>query len=383
MIIGGTMPRVLTGASLLAVLCLIAQPPTGAQEPPVPPARGERGVSAPAVQDDRAREIDQKLDEIRKLLEHQKAELDEQRRQLNAIQNYLTNAPGIEVQNEDYPQARARFQTKLLRNGPPPDRGSPDLKPPSGVTEVVYPSGPLRLKAWVNRPADESRKLPAVLFLHGGWEFTRGDWEQSKPYRDAGFVVLTPMLRGENGQAGFFTYFYDEVDDVLAAAEYLGEQPYVDPNRLFVAGHSVGGTMTLLAALASRRFRAAASFSGAPFWPEFAESKNLPFDRNVPREIQLRSPIAYAGSFTCPLRMYYGTGEDGFFGLMSRRTAALAKKRGLDVEARAIEGDHGSHVERAMMQSIAFFKKNDLQVRAGRDGEIVSLPATLELSRSP
>ena len=39
---------------------------------------------------------------------------------------------------------------------------------------------------------------------------------------------------------------------------------FEDAKRLFLAGHSVGGTLTLLTALASNRFRAAASFDGFP-----------------------------------------------------------------------------------------------------------------------
>jgi hypothetical protein len=116
------------------------------------------------------------------------------------------------------------------------------------------------------------------------------------------------------------------VDDVLAAAEYLSKQPYVDSKHLFVAGHSVGGTMTLLAAMASKRFRAAASFDGACYRPEFiTRAKSMPFDTSDPREIQLRSPLAYAGSFKCPLRIYHGSESASFFRLMSLRTAALAK----------------------------------------------------------
>ena len=65
----------------------------------------------------------------------------------------------------------------------------------------------------------------------------------------AGFVVLIPMLRGENGLPGSYSMFYDEVDDVLAAAEVLALTPGVDANRLYVAGHSVGGTLTMLAAM--------------------------------------------------------------------------------------------------------------------------------------
>ncbi len=39
---------------------------------------------------------------------------------------------------------------------------------------------------------------------------------------------MMPIFRGENGQSGAFSCFYDEVDDVPAAAEYLIKQPYVD-----------------------------------------------------------------------------------------------------------------------------------------------------------
>jgi poly(3-hydroxybutyrate) depolymerase len=86
-----------------------------------------------------------------------------------------------------------------------------------------------------------------------------------------------------------FSYFYDEVDDVLAAGEYLSKQPYVDANRVFVAGHSVGGTMALLAAMASKRFLAGASFEGVCYEPQFVtRGKAMPFDSTDPREIQLR-----------------------------------------------------------------------------------------------
>src|SRR5207248_3849928 len=125
-------------------------------------------------------------------------------------------------------------------------------------------SSGLRLTAWVSRPAVETREHAAVLFLHGGFAFAADDWEVSRPYRDAGFVVLTLLLRGENGQPGAYSFYYDEVDDVRAAAAYLRKQPYVDPDRLYLAGPSAGGTLVLLAAEASKHFRAAASFSAMP-----------------------------------------------------------------------------------------------------------------------
>ncbi|HMC67179.1 MAG TPA: prolyl oligopeptidase family serine peptidase [Gemmataceae bacterium] len=278
-----------------------------------------------------------------------------------AAANDAAFAPMVEVQEEDYAQARSRFQTKLTRKGPSPQEWA-RATPPAGVTEVEYASGKLRLKAWVNRPADETRKHSAVLFLHGGFAFGLDDWEISQPYRAAGFVVLTPLLRGENGQAGAYSFYYDEVDDVLAAAEYLSKLPYVKADRLYIAGPSAGGTLVLLTAMASKRFRAATSFSGITDQVLFCKhaknaARDVPVDLTDLRELQLRSPLAYATSFKCPARIYYGTQEPHLHG-MSQRTAALAKRRGLNVEAIQVEGDHSTSVPLAIKQSIAFFQKN-------------------------
>jgi dipeptidyl aminopeptidase/acylaminoacyl peptidase len=75
---------------------------------------------------------------------------------------------------------------------------------------------------------------------------------------------MMPILRGENGSPGAFTLFYDEVDDVLAAAAVLAEQPGVDRGRIYVSGHSAGGVLAAFAAMTSARFRAAAPLSAAP-----------------------------------------------------------------------------------------------------------------------
>jgi formylglycine-generating enzyme required for sulfatase activity len=377
MILRGTMSRMLAGFLAMLWLAALLLPllPTAAQEPPASPAAAGRGLGDQLGQTDTAKEIENLREEIRQL----KAQVGELRSKSKSIENHLLFAPGMEAQNEEYTQARSRFQTKLVRKGPSPQGWTP-TKPPEGVSEVEYPSGELRLKAWVNRPTDQNRKYPAVLFLHGGFSFDLGDWDQTKPYRDADFVVLAPIVRAENGQPGVFSFFYDEVDDVLAAGEYLSKEPYVDANRVFVAGHSVGGTMTLLAAMASNRFRAAASFDGACYRPEFVtQGKTMPFDSSDPRELRLRSPMAYAGSFKCPVRIYHATESADFIRLMSMHTAALAKRRGLDVETVEVEGNHGTHVEWAMPHSIAFFQKISAQEIAPWKGSIVSLPNALEL----
>jgi dienelactone hydrolase len=260
-------------------------------------------------------------------------------------------------QTEDYAAARAKFQTRLVRRGPAPQEGEPE-GPPAGVRQIEYVSDGLRLRAWVSGPPAGGGRQPAVLFLHGGFAFGEDDWDAAQPFRDAGFVVMTPTLRGENGQPGTYSMFYDEVNDVLAAAEALARLPYVDPARLYVAGHSAGGTLALLAALTAPRFRAAASFSGSPDQVSFARGQEelVPFDPADRKEYQMRSPLAFARSFKCPTRLYYGDEEWGFKA-SSRKTAEKARAAGLDVEAVSVPGDHFSSVPEAMRRAVAFFRQ--------------------------
>jgi hypothetical protein len=116
------------------------------------------------------------------------------------------------------------------------------------------------------------------------------------------------------------------VEDVLAAANYLIARPNVDATRLYLAGHSVGGTLVMLTAMTTDRFRAAASFSGSPdqiAWSKGQESL-VPFDTGDIHEFQMRSPIAFATSFKCPVRIYYGSREK------SARCRIYRPRRGYD-----------------------------------------------------
>lgn len=276
-------------------------------------------------------------------------------------------------QTEDYAEARKKFKTKLIRQGGSPQGALPMNLPPE-ATEIEYVSGDLRLKAWVSRdPALDGlpgkEKKPAVLYLHNGLAFGDEDWRQSKPFRDAGFVVMMPLLRGENNQPGTFSLFYDEVDDVLAAADALEKLPYVDGKGMYLAGHSTGGTLALLTALTTPRFRAAAAFSGFPDIVNWAAVRSnmpgfegirmevVPFDEENEKEFRMRSSLAFAESFKCPVRMYFGDAE-AYFKACSEKTVELAKKKKLDVEAVEVPGNHMTEVDAAMPQCIEFFRKN-------------------------
>jgi hypothetical protein len=120
--------------------------------------------------------------------------------------------------------------------------------------------------------------------------------------------------------------------------------------------------MVLLAAMTTNYFRAAASFSASPDQVVFCRharraAQDVPFDISNLRELEVRSPLAYAASLKCPARLYYGT-EEPEWHLTSQRTAAVAKAHGLDVEAIRVPGDHESSVLPGIKQSILFFRNH-------------------------
>jgi acetyl esterase/lipase len=261
-------------------------------------------------------------------------------------------------QTQEYTEARKAFKTSLTHKGRAPQIFEP-VKPPPGVTEINYLSGELELRAWIDQPRVALRTKPAVLFLHGGYAFAMDDWDQCKPFRNAGFVTMTPMLRGENGLPGSFSLFYDEVDDVLAAAEVLAKTPGIDPKRVYVAGHSAGGTLAMLAAMTSKRFRACASFSGSPDQVAFLRQQPLdmvPFDPNNRKELMMRSPLAFPRSFQCPARLYFGD-EEFVFEFSTKALAEKAQAAGKDVQSVEVPGDHMTSVDSAIGQAILFFEQ--------------------------
>ncbi|WP_435005217.1 alpha/beta hydrolase family protein [Tundrisphaera lichenicola] len=265
-------------------------------------------------------------------------------------------SPGLELSTERYSTARARFRTHLIREGPAtPDR----IKLPeiADAVEVAYPSGNHSLRAYASPPEPAGRAKPGLLFLHGGFVFGEGHWAMTRPFREAGYVVMMPTLRGENGQPGNFSLFYDEVADVLAASDSLAARPDVDSKHLYLAGHSVGGTLAMLTALESSRFRGAASFSGSPDQREYTRGRpeRVPFDPTNGDEFRLRSPVVFATGFRCPLRLYFGE-EEYWLLNATRRTALLADRAGLDVEAVEVAGGHETANPEVIQKCIEFFR---------------------------
>lgn len=263
----------------------------------------------------------------------------------------------LPLERQDYAEARRRFHTHLLRKMAAPEKSSV-LGTPPGAERVTYPGGPdgsIELVAWLSHYQPSKTLKPAVLFLHGGNATGDGHWALMTPYWEAGFVVLLPSFRGENGQNGNYSGFYDETADALAAAAYLENLPGIDRKRFFIAGHSNGGTLTLLAAM-SRKFRAAAPISaGVNSWRYFNRySDEICFDETDEREFIMRSSVCFGPSLKCPALLLRGTEERPFDG-DHQLFVDRALTSGFKVDKKLLPGNHNGVVPGAVEESIRFF----------------------------
>ncbi len=122
-----------------------------------------------------------------------------------------------------------------------------------------------------------ARKLPLVLFIHGGpvgqddysYDLTR------EIYAAAGYAVAGVNYRGSSGRGADYTktiygdWGNKEVKDIIGAADYLIKQGIADSNRMAIAGWSYGGILTNYTIATDKRFKAAVSGAGSSLMLSF------------------------------------------------------------------------------------------------------------------
>ncbi len=223
---------------------------------------------------------------------------------------------------------RKGFQTQLKVE---PARRAPAPTPPKELFELVRYPAPLGSNAAYVTPVREGAKRPAVVWLHGGMDFgidglawapsPRSNDQSARAFREAGLVLMLPSLRGSNDNPGACEYFLGEVDDVVAAIDFVAQRPDVDPARVYVAGHSTGGTMALMAAVLSPRLKGAYVFGPVHDVSEYAPYVPL-LGRARGTELWLRNPVSYVEHLRVPTQVIEGSDHGNMDAFEPLRVAA-------------------------------------------------------------
>ncbi len=122
--------------------------------------------------------------------------------------------------------------------------------------EVVFGSDPWKLPGTLLLPR-RSEQPPVVLLVHGSGAHDRDETiGPNKPFRDiaeglvsSGIAVLRYEKRTKEHadlietMINSMTVNEETVFDALQAVEFLHKKRNIDPTRIFILGHSLGGTM--------------------------------------------------------------------------------------------------------------------------------------------
>jgi len=129
-----------------------------------------------------------------------------------------------------------------------------------GLTGVTFDSDGHRLVGVLYLARGEEPK-PTLLLLHGCPGLEK-NLDLAVRLRDRGWNSLLFHYRGCWGSAGRYD-LRTIPRDVTAAVDHLAGCPRVDPGRIAVLGHSLGGWAALVTAAAEPRLRAVAVYGAA------------------------------------------------------------------------------------------------------------------------
>jgi len=230
---------------------------------------------------------------------------------------------------------------------------------------VHYPSrdGKWTISAFVYVPYNLPRngEHPAIVYVHGGpTAQTMNTFNRFVQYMaNQGYFVIAPNYRGSTGygrefqQANLFDMGGGDLEDVLAAADWIKQTGYVDPKKLILMGGSYGGYMTMMGVTKAPEIWAA-GVPIVPFVNWFTEIQNedpvlqqsdLATMGDLVKNKALyedRSPINFVDQIKAPLYLLAGGNDPRCPKEEAQQVVDAVKKRGGVVEYKVYENEgHG------------------------------------------
>jgi uncharacterized protein len=233
---------------------------------------------------------------------------------------------------------------------------------------------------------------PAIIFNHGyippeQYRTTERYVAYVDGFARNGYVVFRPDYRGHDKSEGTASGGYGSPDytiDVLNALSSVKRYATVDPNRIGMWGHSMGGHITLRSMVTSKDIKAGVIWAGVvASYPDLMSRWRRPVPVTVPtRARRWRddfvqqygspeanptfwasiSPSSYLADLSGPLQLHHGTADESVPTEFSQTLyqQAQAAKLSVPVEYYEYPGDNhnlSKSFNTAMQRSIAFFDK--------------------------
>ncbi len=138
---------------------------------------------------------------------------------------------------------------------------------------VTFKSGGVELSGTVTIPKVKGR-YPALIMVWGDGPQDRGNqgfFDSIADYLSQnGVCVLRFDKRGVGSSAGSYLSYSeeDEISDIEAAAEYLANREYVDPEKIVAAGHAEGADLVLRTVTESSKIKSLILMSPDLFFGE-------------------------------------------------------------------------------------------------------------------
>lgn len=233
-----------------------------------------------------------------------------------------------------------------------------------GRVEEVWFKGPEGndLQGWILFPPkfDPRKKYASILEIHGGPITQYGKFFMHEFYYLAskGYVVYFCNPRGgrgygeEHARAIWGAWGGADYADLMAWADYMARQPYIDPRRMGVTGGSYGGYMTLWIIGHTDRFKAAvAQRCVSNFISEWGSSDiNWTFEHEVQsgppftdfEKWWQMSPIAHIGHARTPTLIIHSENDQRCPIEQGEQAFVALKRLGVETEfVRFPEEPHG------------------------------------------
>jgi len=198
-------------------------------------------------------------------------------------------------------------------------------------------------------PDSNAKKLPFILFIHGG---PVGQDEYAfdavrQVLASAGYAVAGVNYRGSNGRgldyckAIYADWGNKEVKDLLGAVDKLEKLGIADPDHLGIGGWSYGGILTDYTIASDTRFKAAASGAGSAlqlavygsdqYVLQYENEIGVPW-KNADKWIALSYPFFHADKIKTPVLFMSGLKDFNVPTIGSEQMYQALRSQGIPTE---------------------------------------------------